>query len=591
MSALGTKVWLLAVLVAFHATTLAAQQIAVRGGTLVDVRNGRLVTDAVVVIEGDRIVSVLPRGAVPPGATVLDATGKYILPGLIDLHVHYDEWAAELYLNHGVTTVVDLGNVYEWIKAQKKGIAAGVVPGPRMFHGTPNLDGRTEEGSKRIVREVRTTEEARAAMREYVADGVDAVKVYDGLTAEQLRGIVAEADKANIPVIGHFKDVRIAAEVGGHGIEHLGAVATAIEDPQVRAQAMKQVRKGFRPPAESFMNVSRIPEIVRLMVDKGLYLNPTLRMSWQGDRALRDKGFHVEDFEVTFNDWRLRYVPLAFRLANLKEYQEIGVWHWQDLSKYEQDLFHQGYVNAQKLIKAFVDAGGRLYAGTDSAHMAVPGLSLHQELELLVDAGVSPLVALQAATINPAALMRMTDRLGAVEAGKAGDLVLLDANPLEDIRNTRKIWRVISRGKVLDGQYHPEFTNPVPRNWPEDSSHYFPSPEVQSVTPEVLPQDGERAVMTVRGTGFIPYSIVKFNGEKLKTEWVNGEELRATAPSAQLRPGAHAVTVENPDFGSGSVSVGGHLAHLGIRASVSNEFLVLVAPQGPSGSSGRNPRR
>src|SRR5688500_17178166 len=131
------------------------------------------------------------------------------------------------------------------------------------------------------------------------------------------------------------------------------------------------------------------------------------------------------------NDWRLRYVPLGFRLAVLKEYQEIDIWHWRDLTEYERGLFEQAYHNTQKLLKAFVDAGGKLYAGTDSAHMSTPGLSLHQEIELFVDAGLTPLQALQAATTNPAALMRMSDRLGTVEAGKSGDLVILDANPLE----------------------------------------------------------------------------------------------------------------------------------------------------------------
>jgi imidazolonepropionase-like amidohydrolase len=574
---------------AVPAGVVSAEPIAVRGGTLVDVRSGKLVPDVVVVVDGDRIVSVTPGGTVPAGAKVVEAKGKYILPGFIDLHVHYDEWAAELYLNHGVTTVVDLANVYEWIKAQKEGIEAGVVPGPRMFHSPPALDGASldEDGSsgftKRVSRAFTGVEDARAAMREYMADGVKAVKVYDKLTVEQLRGIVAEADKGDIPVIGHFPNVRVAAEVGGDGIEHIGAVANSILDQAARAEAVKKFRKGFRPPAESFMDVSKIPEITKFMVDKGLYLNPTLRMSWQGDRSLREKGFHYEDFDLTFNDWRLRYVPLGFRLANLKEFYEVGVWHWNDLSPYEQEVYHRGYENAQKVVKAFFDAGGKLYAGTDSAHMAVPGLALHQELELLVDAGVTPLAALQAATINPATLMRMADRLGTLEAGKAGDMVILDANPLEDIRNTRKISLVISRGKALDMQYHPNFKNPIARNYPEDSSHYFPSPEIQSTAPLSVEAESTGVVLTIKGTGFIPYSLVNFNGTRLQPEYVDGNTLRLLLPPALLKAGTHPLTVENPDFGWGSVSVGGHLAHLGIREPVSNEgFLLVGVKKGPA---------
>jgi len=567
--------------------TLAQQPVVIQGGTLVNVQDGTLTQNTVIVVEGDRIVSVSgTRESVPRGATIVDATGKYILPGLIDLHVHYKDWSAELYLNHGVTTVVSLGDTHEWIKVQSEGINRGVIPGPRLFYSTRNVDGPPQDLSTYFVRPhvhlLKDPEDAHAVMREYISGQVNAVKVYDGLTPAMLRAIVAEADKANIPVIGHFKDVRIAAEVGAHGIEHLAAVANAVVDNQAREEALKKVRKELRLPAVCFMDQRKLPEIVQLMVQKGLYLNPTLRMGWQGDRALREKGFHYEDFDLLINDWRLRYVPLSWRLANLKEYQEVGLWHWTDLSQYEQDLFHQGYTNSQRIVKAFVDAGGRLYAGTDSANMAVPGLSLHQEMELLVDAGVSPLQALQAATINPAEVMRMRDRLGTVEEGKVGDVLVLDANPLEDIRNTRKIASVISRGRILDREYHADFRNPYPKSQAEQSSHFFPSPRIRWVSPEAFLEGTRGATLTVQGTGLIPYSFVLWNGEKLKTNFINGHQLTGEVPEELLKPGTYPITVENPDFGWGTLFARGasDLSHLGIRDHVSNEFLVLVKLEG-----------
>ncbi len=564
---------------------MAQNRLVIRGGTLVDVRDGSLVPDTVIVLEGDRIVSVTSGGSLPPGGTVIDATGKYLLPGLIDLHAHYKDWAAELLLNHGVTTVVDLGNSHEWIKAQKEGIQSGLIPGPRLFISTNNLDGPPADEASYFVRPYVETladpEDAMVAMQRYITEKVDAVKVYDGLSTAVLRSIVREAEKANLPVIGHFKDVRDAIEVGAQGIEHNGAVANAIIDNQAREEAMKKVRKGFNPPAESFMDLKQVSEIVQLMVKSGLYLNPTMRMSWQGDRALREMGFHYEDFDLLLNDWRLRYIPLSWRMANLKEYQEIGLWHWKDLSQYERDLFHQGYTNAQYLIKAFVDAGGKLYAGTDCANMCVPGLGTHQELELMVAAGASPLQALQAATINSAELMRMEDRLGTIEEGKAGDVVILDANPLEDIRNTRKIAQVISRGQVLDGEYHADFKNPILKNDPFDSSHFFPSPRIRWASPEALVEDTQ-ATLTVHGTGFIPYSFVQLNGQKLKTNFVDAFQLTAEVPANLLEPGTYAITVENPDFAWGTIFARGasDISHLGIQDNVSNEFLMLVKPQG-----------
>ena len=171
--------------------------------------------------------------------------------------------------------------------------------------------------------------------------------------------------------------------------------------------------------------------------------------------------------------------------------------------------------------------------------MAVPGLSMHQELELIVESGVSPLVALQAATINPASLMRMTDRLGTVEPGKVGDLVILDENPLENIRNTRKIWRVISRGRVLDGEYHPDFKNPIPKTDPEQSSHFFPSPRIKSASPITLVEGEADPIVKVQGTGFIPYSFILWNGHKLKTDFISEDELQARIPPELLKAGAY----------------------------------------------------
>jgi len=563
----------------------AQGRLIIRDGTLIDVRTGRLTPNADVVVEGDRIVAVSTGGTQPAqGGTVIDARGKYVLPGLIDLHVHYRDWSPELYLNHGVTTVVDLGTPHEWVKAQKEGIDRGTIPGPRLFYSTNNLEGPQDENyyQRGFVHILKDPEEAMVAMRQYIAGKVHAVKVYDGISVEVLRVVVREAGKANLPVIGHFRDVRIAADAGAHGIEHNGAVANAILDRRAREEAMQKVRKGLSLPAESFMDLDRLPEIVRLMVRSGLYLNPTMRMSWSGDQALREKGFPYEDFDLLFNDWRLRYVPLHWRLANLKEYQEIGLWHWSDLSEYERELFHRGYTNAQRLIKAFVGAGGKLYAGTDSASMTTPGLALHQELELIVDAGATPLQALQATTIHPAELMRMSDRLGTIEAGKAGDVVVLDANPLEDIRNTRKIHRVISRGRVLDGEYHADFRNPIPTNDWEGSSHFFPSPRIRWASPEAFLENARDATLTVHGTGFIPYSFVRLNGQKLKTHFVDEFQVTAEIPPEMLKAGTYAVTVENPDFGWGSnlARGAGDISHLGVQDPISNEFLVLVKPAG-----------
>jgi len=556
--------------------------IVVQGGTLIDVKTGDLISNTNIVINGDMIESI-GEGSVPPGAIVLDANGKFIIPGLIDLHVHYKDWSGPLYLNHGVTTAISLGDTYNWIRAQKQGIKRGLIVGPRLFISTENLDKTPENLENYFVRpHVRlynNAEEASEGMRNYLIDKVDAVKVYDGLSESELIAIIEEAEKADIPVIGHFKDVRDAARLGAHGIEHTAAVANVLQDNEAKAIAMRKVRRGLVIPPESFMDVSKLPKLVEMMVKSGLYLNPTIRMGWQPDRQLREKGFHYEDFDLTFNDWRLRFIPIGWRLANLKEYQEIGLWNWRDLTQYERDLFHQGYLNVQQLVKEYEKAGGKLYTGTDSANMAIPGLSLHQEMELFVAAGVSPLTALQASTINPAELMRMSSRLGTVEKGKVGDLVILDGNPLEDIRNTREIYRVVSRGKVLDGEYHADYKNPIPKTTPFQSSHFFPSPRIRTVTPGTLITQGGKTTLSITGTGFIPYSFALWNEDKLKTEFVSEYELKVEVPGELLEDiGTYSITIENPDFAWGSVYAKGasDIVHMGVRDNISNEINIMV---------------
>ena len=595
---------LLFVICVFCELALAQGRVAIVGGTVLNVRDGSLMPGAVVVIEGDRIVSVSAGGQPPAGATLVDARGKYVLPGLIDLHVHYRDWAPELYLNHGVTSVVDLGSATDWIQAQKAGIANGTIPGPRLFIAA-RIEGEREPrevlmesrpiervyiaqitGGDQIVASDRGSHmakniaEAREAMRDYVSGRVkvDAIKTIHNLKAEPLRAIVEDARKANIPVIGHFENARLAADAGVNGVEHTWAVAAAIVDLQVRENALQKVTPGFLPPAETFMDMQKLPDIIQRMVQRGVYLNPTMRMTWAGADALLEKGFHHEEFDLLLGDWRLRYIPLGWKLANLKEFFEIDLWHRDDLTQYDRDLFEQGYQNAQRLIKAFVDAGGKLYAGTDCASMCVPGIGMHQELELLVDTGITPLQALQAATIHPAELMRLQDRLGTLEEGKAGDVLILDANPLEDIRNTRKIAKVISRGRVLDGQYHADFQNPIPSDQREASSHYFPSPRIRRASLEAVTDGTSGATVTVRGTGFIPYSFVLLDGKKLQTEFIDEFQLRANVPAELLQSGTFPVTVENPNYGAVWVRGNPNLSRFRILDHVSNAFLLLLQP-------------
>ncbi|NNE39048.1 MAG: amidohydrolase family protein, partial [Gammaproteobacteria bacterium] len=211
-------------------STNTTNRLIVMGGTIVDVRTGDLQPNATIVMENDRIIEISSEAHLPEANDqIVDATGQYILPGLIDAHVHYEDFSPELFLNHGVTTVLDLGNDFEWIKATSEAIEDGWVPGPRLYYSTPHFDASPPEGSPLLTQRghkhyVDTVAQAREAMTEYLAQGISAVKIYEKLTPEVLTAITRMADRANIPVIGHYLDAPTTIATGGTGIEHLYAI-------------------------------------------------------------------------------------------------------------------------------------------------------------------------------------------------------------------------------------------------------------------------------------------------------------------------------------------------------------------------------
>ena len=565
-------------------------RLLLQGGTVIDVRTGNLRPNVVVVMEDDRITEI-SNGPVTAESNdrSLDVTGQYIIPGLIDAHVHYEDFAPELFLNHGVTSVLDLGNDYEWIKAQAEAVRAGWIPGPRIFYSTPHFDASPPAGSpllkqrghKHFIDDVDT---ARTATASYIDQGVSAIKVYEKLDPDVLATITEVANRANVPVIGHFWDAEITAAVGGAGIEHLRPLARNAQDPEI-AQHIRELNS--RRPGSLGLGImasidwDKLEKVVDMLVEKNVYLNPTL-MGYRSVPYFKEKGFHYEDFELLINDWRLRYIPLQFRLHLLKEYQEQGSWHWNDLNAEEQQWAIRQFENAQRMTKMYVDRGGKIYAGPDCTATCTFGIGLHQEMELLVDSGVSTLSALQSATLHSAEVMRMEDKIGAVEENMLADVVVLQGNPLEDIRHTRAISYIISRGRVLDGEYHPEFNILMPKPEPETSGHFFPSPRITWLSPEALTTKSSPARLIVRGSGFIPYSLINFGGYNLVTRYYGSTHVEADIPTALLQRGSYDVTVENPDFAFGTASDGdaGDLFHLGVRPRISNPFRIIVKPPG-----------
>lgn len=550
---------------------LSAQQIdtnshgiVIDGGTLIDGAGGPPVEDSVIVIVGNKIQAIGRRNTVsyPEGKVrVVDAKGKFIIPGLIESHVHYPTWAGELFLAYGVTSVTDVGNSTEWIMAMKQASQQGKIKMPRLFSTGEFLTapmsvsrgyrGTGNNGPYRTP--VADVQEARLTVRRLIRQGVDGIKIWQNMLPEQLRAIAEEAHQANLPVMGHVFDAEEDAELGIDRIEHThGILNAAIKKPENRRLLENELAY-----SASLLETERFDPLVNLLVRKGVYYDPLLIYEYKGI------GKHAHDFQrealELLQNPDLEYIPADTRLAMVEFYptiRESGLGIFMGpvdrLPHSKLPEYEEGYRKDQDFVRRFVNAGGKLCAGTDAPGV-VPGLSLHQELQMIVDAGISPLQAIMAATKNPADFLRKSSLLGTLEPGKLADLVILKADPLEDIRNTKRIDRVMLDGKFVDTHFRSDYNVPFGRPLPYEGEGqgFFPVPALSNISPRSAVASLQVQIM-VEGRSFSYASVVLLDNQPLKTTFVTPSRLTATVP-ASLLPAERTffVQVRNPRPGGG----------------------------------------
>ena len=446
--------------------------IVIRDVTVVDVRDGSLQPAQTVLVTGNRITSVGPAGdfPVPEGVPVVETAGGFLIPGLWDMHTHSvanvtvdrasgsiaaQDWHLPLFLAHGVTGIRNMNDgtadvTLELSQSVRRGLAEGNLVGPpRFLTAGPSLDGDPPLGSNPVI--VRTAEEARAAVKQLAANGADLVKVYENLSREAYFAILDEARGQGIPVDGHVP-FRITpdevAESGQRTIEHPEAIATACS-PQAEDQ-----RKRFAAVLANYDELSDEERFLAMFRHvRALYDSRVPAVCIRAIEAFRRNdvavtvdvvAYHhvVHADRVLADEARMRLVPGVIRL------------NWESLFDRRVAAEFQAILRPivpleLENVRLLQDAGVTLLAATDvGIPLQVPGISLHFELERLVDAGLTPLEALRTATINPARVLGMTDSLGTIEPGKFADLVLLDANPLVDISNTQRIRAVVADGRL-----------------------------------------------------------------------------------------------------------------------------------------------
>ncbi|HEY6402568.1 MAG TPA: amidohydrolase family protein [Blastocatellia bacterium] len=392
--------------------------------TVIDVTGGPPKPDMTVVIKGDRISEIEEAGkfVATPGATVVDASGKFLIPGLWDMHVHwYNRDTFTLFTANGVTGVRQMSgtsDLLRWRQDFAKNIAKGSLPGTRMIVASPIIDGPRPIWPNSIA--VSNEDEGRKAVRDVKKSGADFVKVYSLLPRDAYFAIADEAKRQGLSFAGHVPSSVSPAEASDAGqksIEHLTGMR-----PRARAMALETY------------DDSKAAELFASFVKNETWQCPTLTVL-RTHAYLGDENFR--------RDQRLKFIP-----PPVKER-----WGQRIANRNEGNVANAKKVFQKELeiVGAMRKAGVQLLAGTDTGNpFCFPGFSLHEELALLVIAGLTPVEALRSATLNPAKFLGLDNTLGTIERGKIADLVLLDANPLEDVRNTQKINAVISNGRLFD---------------------------------------------------------------------------------------------------------------------------------------------
>lgn len=454
-----------------------ARPLAITHVTVIDATGAAPRLDMTVIIVGERITAIGPamKLKIPPNAEVIDATGKFLIPGLHDMHVHLTMTPdpavsravmAPLLVAYGVTSVRDMGGDWERLQQLRAAIGAGTIVGLRILTPGPFVDGPQPPG--KAVLPVNDEAGARQAVRKLKTDGVDFIKVQAQLAPAVWQAVVAEAKQQRLTVAGHVPERVSAFAVatsGQRSLEHISPVLpgdaglllacsnqeeelrrTMLElgqlaqQPNPDRQQLFQRQRALQAQLISTYDNAKCGRLLALLAQRPIWVVPTQIFGRQF------APLHANDLP---REAAWEQVPLSTR-TRWETRRKVVI----QASKPEDYAFRQAmFEQARNLVGALHRAGVKLLAGTDTLDgYVLPGLSLHQELEWMVAAGLTPLEALQTATRNPAQFLGKSTATGTIARGKDADLLLLEADPLVAIRNTQRIHTVILKGQVISPQ-------------------------------------------------------------------------------------------------------------------------------------------
>jgi Amidohydrolase family len=519
--------------------------LVVQGGRLIDGTGRAPLDNSVVVIEAGRFKSIGRSGDVPipAGAEVIDASGRTVLPGFIDGHGHLEDFHGELYLHLGITTCAQI-ELYQdgpWSRAQKEGTNLGKIRGPRIWMTGRGIGGplgehdafgsRTARGNITVT----TPDEARRAVQRKKELDCDIIKLNEFLSFDLSRVVIDEAHRLGMPVAAHSLDAIETAKAGADSIEHIWAVgfSSILYAPARRTLVADRLRgKIDQEVAGAFYQTENFDRVIGAMVEHQVAWTPTIA-KWLRPLSPSAERFRERENQI-LNDPDAD-LPPAVRVVTDNAYEKL----FDRYTREQLDFAKIGYEKTNEFIHRFVEAGGILKEGSDPPR-GLAALLMHEALVMDVEAGVPPMTAIQAATLNVAKTFGKDKDYGSVEVGKVADLSIIEGDPLQDIWMTQNVKMVIMDGKVIDIGFS-KYKNPIPSFY-----SYQSIPGEIAVSPAFLREGSNATTLRVSGRDMWPFHRVMLNGEPLPTQFVSKNELEAVIPpQAIAKAGTYMVTVKS----------------------------------------------
>jgi imidazolonepropionase-like amidohydrolase len=450
--------------------------LAVTHVTVIDATGAPARPDMTVLINDRKIAVVggFSSVSIPRNAQVIDASGKFLIPGLVDSHLHLTaagepsgsrEFFVPLLLANGITTVRDMGGYLESLVPLRREIRQGKRLGPEIFFAGPYLDGSPPSFQPSLV--VTNAVEAAEDVHTLVQQGVDFIKVQSILSRDAYFAIGQAARREHIPFAGHVPDRVTAAEASDAGqksVEHLTGVlrGCSSEEPRLMREQFQAGPKNATPESSHAREMQWERNLLQTYSNKqagALITKFVHNQTWQVPTLilLRNDAYPGPETDSP-DDPLLQFVPRTIAA----KWKQVRLTQDKLSTASDFELREKLLAQSMQVVAQMESSGVPILAGTDSAApYVIPGFALHEELALLVKAGLSPMQALEAATKNPADFLGKSETQGTIEAGKNADLLLLDSDPLEDIRNTQRIRAVILGGRPLDRSTLDKFLSSV----------------------------------------------------------------------------------------------------------------------------------